>query len=265
MGLNINQAVNQAGNSLRQITTKGSQGGKQLGKQDFLNLMMTQMANQDPLDPMDSQAMMQQMAALGSVEQLQNLNTKVDKLTTLQNDIMRSNVFSLLGKDVEMMSKSLNLENGTPASAAYSIDSEADQVFVHITNDKGEQLRTIKEGAQNAGTHLFSWDGKDEDGDLLPDGEYTYTVKAKTHDGEDIRVKQSKRGKIFNVHFEGGRPMVEVNGETLPLDNIKQLSNKTEKLFESAVPLPIKKELTIKQPIITAVPNRNENDSEKSL
>ena len=80
----VNQAVNQASSSLRQQSAKthGAEGAsrnqKELGKQDFLNLMMTQLAHQDPLDPMDSNKMMQQMTSMGTVEQLQGMNRKME-------------------------------------------------------------------------------------------------------------------------------------------------------------------------------------------
>ena len=72
-GNNIEQALQVNASDLRNRAAKNSNDGKELGKQDFLNLLMTQMANQDPMDPMDSEGMMKQLASLGTVEQLQNL------------------------------------------------------------------------------------------------------------------------------------------------------------------------------------------------
>ena len=71
-GNNVEQALQVSATSLRNSASKSSNDGKELGKQDFLNLLMTQMSNQDPLDPMDSAGMMQQLASMGTVEQLQN-------------------------------------------------------------------------------------------------------------------------------------------------------------------------------------------------
>ena len=75
----INQAIHINKTGLRNASASNSMGGKELGKQDFLNLLMTQMANQDPLDPMKSENMMQQLAAMGTVEQLQNLNNQTSQ------------------------------------------------------------------------------------------------------------------------------------------------------------------------------------------
>ena len=108
----VDQAIQFNRSGLLNAAAKNSQDGKKLGKQDFLNLLMTQMANQDPLDPMKSESMMQQLAAMGTVEQLQNLNAKTAKLMAVQQDISRASISNLLGKDVEIGSKSITLNNG---------------------------------------------------------------------------------------------------------------------------------------------------------
>ena len=99
---NVEQALQFNATSLRNHAAKSSNDGKELGKQDFLNLLMTQMSNQNPLDPMDSEGMMQQLAALGTVEQLQNLNSLTAKMMEVQLQIARATAGSLLGKDVEV-------------------------------------------------------------------------------------------------------------------------------------------------------------------
>ena len=96
-GNNVEQALQVNATSLRNQAAKSSNDGKEMGKQDFLNLLMTQMANQDPLDPMNSEGMMQQLASLGTVEQLQNLNSQTAKMMEIQQHIARSTAGSLLG------------------------------------------------------------------------------------------------------------------------------------------------------------------------
>ncbi len=245
MSLAVHQAVNQAGASLRNAASKttGQQGdeSKQLGKSDFLNLMMTQMSNQDPLDPMKSEQMMQQMAALGTVEQLQNLNVKMDKMVSLQDEMSRSSAFAYLDKDVKIGTDSLQIREGITAPAAYSVSGNADKVFAHIISPEGEAIRKIDLGSQAKGSHSFIWDGKDSDGDVVSNGTYKYRIVASTEDGEKIDVNLFKAGRISGVDFEDGRPVATINGEKLPLSNIKGASNQSERRYDHAVPLPIKK------------------------
>ena len=72
----VQQAITTAKSTQQNMTARGTADNRELGKQDFLNLLMTQLANQDPTDPMKPEQMMQQMASLGTVEQLQNLNAQ---------------------------------------------------------------------------------------------------------------------------------------------------------------------------------------------
>ena len=112
IGNNVEQALQVSATGLRNRASTNSSDGKELGKQDVLNLLMTQMANQDPLDPMDSAGMMQQLASMGTVEQLQNLNTQTAKLMAIQQHIARATAGSLLDKDVEVGASEIPLNNG---------------------------------------------------------------------------------------------------------------------------------------------------------
>lgn len=258
MSLAVHNAISQAGSSLRNaaVKTQGTDNNndKELGKQDFLNLMMTQMANQDPMDPMDSEKMMTQMAALGTVEQLQNVNKQLDTMVSGQHDIARASAFSYIDKDVEVGSNSLKLAGGKPAPASYSLDGNAERVQIHILTPEGDPVRVIKKEGLNQGSHSFNWDGTDNEGDMLPQGEYKYKVFASTGDGEKIGVNQFKKGRVSSVNFESGRPTLVVNGEDIPLHQIKGVNTETEKRFEHTTPLPIKTKVLPKGPILNPNP-----------
>ena len=123
----MNRPCKSAATGLRNRASTNSTDGKELGKQDFLNLLMTQMANQDPLDPMDSAGMMQQLAAMGTVEQLQNLNNQTAKLMAIQQQIARATSGSLLDKDVEVGANEIPLKNGDSVPVAYKLEGSADR------------------------------------------------------------------------------------------------------------------------------------------
>ena len=137
----VNQTINVAQTSQRQLATSNSKDGKELGKQDFLNLLMTQMSHQDPMDPMNTDSMMQQMASLGTVEQLQNLNAKTDSLLNYQEQLMRSGSAGFLGKDVEVQANEIQLMNGASAPISYELVGDADEVVLQIMNDVGDVVR----------------------------------------------------------------------------------------------------------------------------
>ena len=124
----VNQTINVAQTSQRQLATSNSKDGKELGKQDFLNLLMTQMSHQDPMDPMNTDSMMQQMASLGTVEQLQNLNAKTDSLLNYQEQLMRSGSAGFLGKDVEVQANEIQLMNGASAPVSYELVGDSKNI-----------------------------------------------------------------------------------------------------------------------------------------
>ena len=155
----VNQTINVAQTSQRQLATSNSKDGKELGKQDFLNLLMTQMSHQDPMDPMNTDSMMQQMASLGTVEQLQSLNAKTDSLLNYQEQLMRSGSAGFLGKDVEVQANEIRLMHGSSAPVSYELVSDADEVIVQIVNDGGDVVRQISQDARGQGHHSVLWDG----------------------------------------------------------------------------------------------------------
>jgi len=244
---NVQQALQVAATTQRGMAAKGANGGKELGKEDFLNLLMTQMANQDPMDPTNTDSMMQQLASMGTVEQLQNLNSKTDTLLGIQGNISKAASGSLLGKDVELGVRSIPLRGGATAPVSYKLEGDADRILVNIFDDRGQMVREIKGDARAQGTHRFLWDGKDSQGDVMPDATYRYDIIAQTDTGENINVSLSKTGRVSNLRFNKNQQMVQVNGEWLAADQIQGMGNKSEQLYDTALPLPIHKELAMRK------------------
>ena len=84
-----------------------------------------------------------------------------------------------------MSSSFLNIEQGQSAEGVYSLDAEADSVRVQVANDQGEVIRVLDLGVQQKGTHSFTWDGRDDSGDLASAGTYRYSINAKTSTGRN--------------------------------------------------------------------------------
>lgn len=256
-GNNVEQALQVNASSLRNQAAKSSNDGKEMGKQDFLNLLMTQMANQDPLDPMDSEGMMQQLASLGTVEQLQNLNSQTAKMMEIQQHIARSTAGSLLGKDVEVGAREIPLNNGDTIPVTYKLDGSAERVMLLVHDSTGQMIREINLESRAQGEHEFAWDGRDNDGDMMPNGNYSYNVFARTDGGEDVGVTLTKSGQVSMVRFEGSDPLLKINGEWVQAKEIVGMGNKSKLRYQSAAPLPARTELmTRKTPVWSS------NDSE---
>jgi flagellar basal-body rod modification protein FlgD len=243
----INQTLNIAQTQQRQQATTNSNNGKELGKEDFLNLLMTQMAHQDPMDPMDTDSMMKQVAALGTVEQLQNLNSKTDQLLAFQDQLMRAGSGTYLGKDVEVQMNEVTLQNGNAAPVTYSLSGDAAEVNVQVLNEIGDVVRTIPQDARGRGVHHILWDGMDNEGDPLSDGKYSFNVMAKTAEGDRLDASLSKSGQVEDIRFDSGRALVKVNNEWIPASEIRGLGDQTNRRFAQAQPMPLHTELQLRQ------------------
>ena len=247
---NPQPAIRQAQSSLINHA-QGKEGDRQnLGKQDFLNLLMTQLTHQDPLNPMDSQGMMQQLSQMGSLEQLINLNKGLSELNETQSEISRANAYSFLDKDVTVRGGNATVTAGSLPDLRFRIDREAANVKVFISDKDGRPVRSLDLGQQGPGRHLFIWDARNGEGQPVPDGHYRYKVIAKTQEQESLPVELFMSGKVSSLEFENGHPFVKMNGERIRLSDILELSNASQKLFAERQPRALQEELKPKPPAV---------------
>jgi flagellar basal-body rod modification protein FlgD len=241
----LRSASQSLGNSLG-----GKSGTDSLQKEDFLKLMMTQLTNQDPMNPMDSQGMMQQVSQMGSMEQLMNINGELGKLNAMQSDLAQSNAFSFLDKDVTVKGGSAQVSRGSAPAMQFSLPHEAEQVSVAISGADGAAVRSLDLGGRGAGSQTVTWDGQNDDGEVVPDGTYHYAVSAKGPDGLDIPVELYVRGKVSGVEFKNGRHFVKVNGEPVDVRDIVAVSNESQHLFGNRALRPLRDTLGTAAPVI---------------
>lgn len=242
-------AVRQASTSLNNATTRRNPGSDTLGKQDFLNLLMAQITHQNPLDPMDSQGMMDQLTSMGSLEQLVNLNMEMAKLNSTQQDIAQSNAYSFLDKDVTIRGGMARVVSGTSPELQFQLPREAASVHVFVTDEQGNPVRSLDLGQMARGTHGIPWDARDRDGGMVGDGNYRYTVAAKSSEGESIPAELLMRGKVSGIKFVDNRPVVMMNGMPIDTRNIVEISNSSQRLFAERNPRPLHEALKPKEPL----------------
>ncbi len=232
--------------SLRNKATTPTKGGEELGKQDFMNLFMTQMSHQDPMNPMDSGAMMSQLAQLGSMEQLENMNGQLKEMNLTQKDIARSQALNYLDKDVMLEVQDLNLSKGGSRPIYYSLDKDMDNVKLTIEEMDGAPVFSTDLGLVTSGRHKFSWDGKNDEGVMMGDGNYKIKLTATDADGSTAELATFKSGRVSQMEYRKGEPWVRVNGMMIPLSKVSTIDMRTQKLFGNASPLPLMQELNPK-------------------
>lgn len=151
-------------------------GAEDLGLQDFMKLMVTQLNNQDPFQPMENGEFLAQIAQFGSVSGLNQLN---DQFTNLASSITSGQALqagSLVGREVLAPTNTAQLIPGETISGQAYLEGAASEVIVRITDAIGQPVREFSLGAQPAGAVDFSWDGIDNTGNFAPPDYYTVEV-----------------------------------------------------------------------------------------
>jgi flagellar basal-body rod modification protein FlgD len=148
----------------------------ELGQEDFLNLMITQLKNQDPFKPMESGEFLGQLAQFGTVQGLAGLQTSFDSLAGSLVSSQALQAASLVGREALVAGSKVSLEAGAGASGAIELPSASSQVRIQVRDSTGQLVREIQLGNQSAGLVPFSWDGRVDGGDVAPTGRYSFTA-----------------------------------------------------------------------------------------
>jgi len=146
--------------------------------QDFLKLLTTQLQNQDPTAPLDTNQFTQQLVQFAQVEQQLATNSNLENLINLQGTAQLTALTPLIGRTVEVDGSAMPLQRGE-AAGTYTLSGPTTETSITISNAAGRVVRTAQ-GETRAGTHGFVWDGRDNNGTQLPDGVYTLTVTGQT-------------------------------------------------------------------------------------
>lgn len=147
----------------------------------FLTLLMTQIKNQDPLNPLDNAQVTTQLAQLNTVNGIEKLNATLNQLLSGYSETQGLQAAGIIGKNVMVAGNTLPLSTTNGTATAFGgalLASKAEAVTLTIKDSAGKVVQTESLGAKDAGSFYFSWDGKDANGNQLPDGKYTFTVEA---------------------------------------------------------------------------------------
>ncbi|MCG5054401.1 MAG: flagellar hook assembly protein FlgD [Myxococcales bacterium] len=223
--MNVQNLVNETA-SANTPSTADRVGSKELGKDQFLKLMLAQLQNQDPTQPQDSQAFVAQLAQFSSVEQLENANTRLDDILMAQASNSQIAATSFVGKQASFVSESLTLNAGQPARTTAQLQGEATEVTASIYED-GKVVRTLKLGPQTAGPVNVTWDGRREDGSLAGVGTYKVELDAKNKTGDPVGVSMRQSGSVDGVSFENGAPELLIDGQRVSMSQVIEINQRS--------------------------------------
>lgn len=195
----------------------------QTNYQDFLKLLTTQLQNQDPSAPADTNQLTQQIATLSQVEQQVNTNKNLEKLIAMFSTSNLSNTSSYIGKQVESVGNQTMLESGK-ATIAYDLDAQAATATVNVLDANGGILRTIT-GGTNAGRNQLVWDGKDGKGNDVADGAYRFQVVAKDTSQKDVASTSYTIGTVTSIDTQNGSSVLKIGSIAVPMDKVLSITS----------------------------------------
>lgn len=197
---------------------------KSLGKDDFLMLLIAQLANQDPLDPVDNGEFVAQLAQFSSLEGINNMSSGMDRMAESMAAMSRLSAPSFIGKTVAAQGNTVALEaNDNTVNLAYQLPGAAALVTVTVYDEHGSPVRTIERGVTPPGSNMAVWDGRDSSGARLTPGKYTFAVVATAPDGTEVAAKTVTTGVVDGVSYENGVPYLMLGAARVGLNDILEI------------------------------------------
>ncbi len=187
-----------------------------LGKDDFFQMLIAQLQNQDPLNPLDGTDFTAQLAQFSSLEQLFSINEHLELMGLYQSSLNSAQALNLIGKEITASGDSV-IADGSSTDITYTLAQDAGKVTVKIYNEEGLLVDTLEPGAegQKTGDNTITWDCSG-----VESGTYTFDVSAVSVNGDAIRADTVMTGTVTGVTFMDGTPFLSIGGQTVSFGSI---------------------------------------------
>jgi flagellar basal-body rod modification protein FlgD len=191
--------------------------------QSFLTLLTTQLQNQNPLDPLDTNQFTQQLVEFAGVQQQLNTNSSLSTLVSLQQTAQSTQALGFVGKTAVVTGNSAALTN---SSATWELNVPSNStVTLNITNSSGQTVFTNSYPATAGNNQPFTWNGQSTDGTQWPDGQYTLSATATDGSGNSVGITTEAQGVVSSVDLTQTPPLLSIGGQSYTVDQIKSIAN----------------------------------------
>ncbi|MFM8466599.1 MAG: flagellar hook assembly protein FlgD [Oxalobacteraceae bacterium] len=199
--------------------------GGAMGQTAFLTLFTTQLQNQNPLDPMENEAFVAQLAQFSQLEATTKMSDNLQNLVASMSNERMSSMSGLLGKKIAISDGKALLSGAQPVEGAVTLANDVDSITLKVYSSSGQLVRTGEVGAQKKGDFLFSWDGKDDQGNALDDGVYRMEASA-TRFGKSSKAPVSTMAMVKSVTTDAATGDLQVeleDGSKVSMTQIKRV------------------------------------------
>jgi flagellar basal-body rod modification protein FlgD len=207
-------------------STATATGSDALGKDDFLKILVAQLANQDPTQPQDASQFVAELAQFSSLEAQQNTVTDLDSMMTGQATANQTSATSFVGMNVNYQGGTVQWDGTTPLVTSVGLSAAASNVSVAVQDASGQTVRTLQLGPNGAGNLTVAWNGLNDSGAPAAPGIYTMQPTAVDSSGKAVATSLSSTGTVTGVAFQGGVPYLEVGGGLVQMSNVTSINER---------------------------------------
>ena len=212
--LATNGAVATASNNVKDKTV--------LGKDDFMTLLLVELQNQDPTEPMDSEKILTQTSQLASLESAENTNNALEQLAASLSSSQQFSTVAAIGKTADLGSNAIGHDEGSISSFEVYFPESIENGNIEILDSNGNVMSTMPLEESPSGVHQFSWDGTLSSGEMAPSSMYYITASYNDQEGNAQTTRMGSY-PIESVKFDGANTLVKVGSSYVPLENITEI------------------------------------------
>lgn len=201
-------------------------GSNNLDKDAFFKLMLTQLKNQDPTNPLKNHEMAAQLAQFSTLEQMSNMNTTLTKIEGKNSKPEDFQALNLIGKTVAGdSSRVVRSQFDNNHDFNFNLPQDANAAKVKVLNEKNEVVREYNLSNLKSGANKISWNGMDTKGDKQNVGEYQFQIEATSAEGKKVQVKSDFQGVITGLSFSKEGPVLQVGNQTIKMRDVRQITD----------------------------------------